>query len=297
MDDIFEMHLKGDSGEEILEGIASDFPYTNSRAFLDKYDVFWHWHRAVELFFVESGGLEYETPGGRSSFPAGSGGLINTGVLHMSRPQKGAGHTVQLLHIFDASLLSGQPDGRIAEHYFSPILCAPQIEVIPLCPGNPAHSDILERLRASFALSEREFGYEIKLREALSGIWLDLLGLLPPGLERGVRAGEKVKQMMAYVHKHYQEQIKVSDLAAAGFVSQRECYRSFQRFLHTTPVDYVKQYRLQIACRMLADGSDSITQISHACGFGSSSFFGKVFLASLGMTPTAYRRKWQDRAK
>ena len=93
------------------------------------------------------------------------------------------------------------------------------------------------------------------------------------------------------------ENIQVSDIAAAGYVSERECYRAFQSFLHTSPGEYVKGYRLRAACRMLIDGSGTITQISQSCGFGSASFFGKTFRAGLGMTPSAYRRKWQDTAK
>lgn len=55
------------SREESLPGFSSDFPYIASRAELDKYPgqfVPWHWHQAVELFFIESGSLEYYTPVG-----------------------------------------------------------------------------------------------------------------------------------------------------------------------------------------------------------------------------------------
>lgn len=296
MKDIFEMRLQENS-EELLEGFAADFPYVSSRALLDQYTVFWHWHRAVELFYVACGSLEYHTPMGRTAFPAGSGGLVNTGVLHTTRPQGGAGPTVQKLHLFDASLLAGQTEGRIYQKYFAPILAAPQIELLPLYPHNPAHRHTLDKLKASFRLPQDAPGYEIRLREALTAIWLDFLELTPPGREQGGRSSENIKRMMLYVHEHYSENIQVSDIAAAGYVSERECYRAFQSFLHTSPGEYVKGYRLRAACRMLIDGSGTITQISQSCGFGSASFFGKTFRAGLGMTPSAYRRKWQDTAK
>ncbi|MZX02391.1 AraC family transcriptional regulator, partial [Escherichia coli] len=69
------------SREESLPGFSSDFPYIASRAELDKYPgqfVPWHWHQAVELFFIESGSLEYYTPGGTVFFPSGSGGMVNS---------------------------------------------------------------------------------------------------------------------------------------------------------------------------------------------------------------------------
>jgi AraC-like DNA-binding protein len=45
---------------------------------------------------------------------------------------------------------------------------------------------------------------------------------------------------------------------------------------------------------MLSKGRESITSISHACGLGSSSYFGKVFREHVGCTPIEYRKKWQD---
>ncbi len=99
------------SKEELLPDFANDFPYIASRAELDKYIehyVPWHWHKAVELFYMESGSLEYYTPKGKRLFPAGSGGMVNSNILHMTRPIAQTEKNIQLLHIFDASLLAGE---------------------------------------------------------------------------------------------------------------------------------------------------------------------------------------------
>ena len=180
MDNILEMRRKENSGEEILAGYTPEFPYVSSRTFVSRYDVLWHWHKSVELFYIEEGTLEYETPQGRVICPAGTGGLVNAGVLHTTRPQES--HTVQLLHIFNPVLLSGQREGLIYQKYFSPILSAPQIELLPITRD---HVDTLEKLRASFRIPPCAPAYELQLRESLTSIWLDLLPLLPSGLEPG----------------------------------------------------------------------------------------------------------------
>jgi len=194
-------------------------------------------------------------------------------------------------------LIAGEQGGRIEQKYVTPIVTAPQIEILGLYPGDPEQAGILDAIRGSFSLSEHGFGYEIELREVLSGIWVRLLAMARPMLEEKEdhgRTNDKIKSMMAYVHEHYAEKISVAKLAAAGFSSQRECFRAFRDCLHMTPVDYMRSYRLQMACRLLAEGRESITAISHACGLGSSSYFGKVFREDLGCTPLEYRRKWQD---
>lgn len=292
MKDIYAIQLNPGSGQENLPDFYADFPYLNSRAFLNHYHVLWHWHNAVELFYVEKGSLEYETPSGKKVFPTGSGGLINSGIIHTSNPLENP--TVQRLHIFEVSLLAGFPGSLLEKKYIAPLINNFQLEIIPLYPDTLEHVPVLEKLKASFALSQNDFGYEIKLREALSSIWLDLLTVLPPKSEQKQYSCERIKKMMTYIQRHFAEPIRIADIAAAGLVSERECFRVFKKFLQMSPTEYLRDYRLNTACRMLLEGKQTITQISLACGFSGSSFFGKVFLARFKMTPTAYREKWRD---
>lgn len=288
------------SKEEMLPGFTSEFPYIASRSEIDRFIgryVPWHWHKAVELFYMESGCLEYETPGGRILFPAGSGGMVNSNVLHMTRAMSQTENNSQILHIFDVSLLAGEQGSRIERNYITPFITAPQIEIIPLFSGNAEEDEILKLILGAFCIDNNEFGYEIKLRETLSEIWLRLFALSRPMLgqrEEHSKRNDKIKLMLVYIHEHYPEKISISELAAAAYLSERECFRVFRDCLHTTPVEYIKSYRLQAACQMLARGQEPVTAISHACGLGSSSYFGKVFREYAHCTPSEYRRKWQD---
>lgn len=290
------------SQEEKMEGVEDDFPYTALYVELDKYTdrfVPWHWHKTVELFYMESGQLEYYTPQHKIVFPKGSGGLINSNVLHATKNKQGREKNIQLIHMFDLSLIAGVKGGRIEKKYIQPVRQAPQIEIIPLFADNPGEAEILRRIRQTFELSEEKtgIGYEIKLREELSRIWMFLFERIMPRLEQEGQYDEgndEIKTMMIYVHEHYGEKIRIRDLAEAACISERECFRVFQKYLHTTPYSYIESYRIQEACRMLEEGRDSVTWIGQACGLGSSSHFGKVFREYTKNTPTQYRKKWQD---
>ncbi|MCD8321231.1 MAG: AraC family transcriptional regulator [Akkermansia muciniphila] len=288
------------SREESLLGFTSDFPYLASRAELDKYpgrSVPWHWHQAVELFFIESGSLEYYTPKGKIYFPSGSGGMVNSNVLHRTKVTGPYGKNVQLLHIFDVSLLDGGKESRIGQKYIVPVVSDSEVELISFSSANSREEKILELIRGSFQLSEREFGYEMKLRNALSEIWMMIVAQFPFSHKRKEcnKRDDKIKQMMAYVHEHYSGKIAVQELAAAAFLSEGECFRTFRDCLKMTPVEYIRSYRLQIACRMLADVGIPITDVGYSCGLGSSSYFGKVFREHFYCTPSEYRKKWRNR--
>lgn len=304
---IDRIELKPDTKEELLPSFSYDFPYIASRVELDKspeYYIPWHWHNTLELFYMESGTLEYCTPGVIQVFSAGSGGLVNSNVLHMTRSQPGIVKNVQFIHLFDPVFIAGEKGNKIDMKYVMPLTSASQIEMIALHPDTPEQKEILDLLKTSFTLSDKEYGYELKIRQMLSEIWLKIFELSKDQIQKKSahnKSSDQIKMMMVYIHEHYAEQISVKELANAAYLSVRGCYRVFQECLHMTPTEYIRSYRLQMACQMLVDGNGKLTEISQACGLGSSSYFGKVFKEIIGCTPQEYRRRqtkygcpWQD---
>ena len=300
MKNIQSIELNDSNKEELLPDFSVDFPYIATCAELDKYlepIVPWHWHRTVELFYMKSGSLEYATSKGKWTFPAGSGGFVNSNVLHSTSFQTSTDSNIQLLHLFDPDLLSGEHGSRMESKYILPLTTAPGVEVIPLYPDEPAQAVILEEIKQAFELSEQEWGYEFKLRDALSRIWLKLFEMARPAMEQGDAnkdSDDKIKMLMVYIHEHYGEPISVEQLAQTAHISKRTCFRLFQETLHMTPVEYIRSYRLQKACQMLAKSKESVTKIAYCCGLGSSSYFGKTFREEFGSSPMEYRKHWHD---
>lgn len=300
MQSIAGIELKEGSLEERLPGFAADFPYIASCVEFEKLresGAPWHWHRAVEVFYMESGSLEYTTPNGKWIFPAGSGGFTNSNVLHTSRVLSSGERNVSLIHLFDPSLIAGEHGSRMERKYVMPLISAPGIELIALYPEDPEQARILEWIRHAFELSEEEWGYEFRLREELTQIWMAVASL-SRNAERtgkGGHSNDSVKQMMRYIQEHYSQSISIGELAEQAYISRRSCFRLFQENLHMTPVEYIRAFRLQMACRMLANGKEPVTEIAGRCGLGSSSYFGKIFREEFGCTPLEYRRRWHDR--
>ena len=289
--------------EELLPGFSSDFPYIATCAELDTYlepTVPWHWHRTVELFYIKSGTLEYMTPRGKWTFPAGSGGMVNSNVLHSTDFHTSKDSNIQLLHLFDPVLLAGEHGSRMEAKYILPLTTSPGVELIPLYPDDPVQAEILKEIRNAFGLSEQEWGYEFQIREALTQIWLKLFELARPSMTHNVAgkaSDDRIKMLMVYVHEHYQEPITMEQLAQNIHISKRACFRLFQENLHMTPVEYIRSYRLQKACQLLAKTKDPISKIAGNCGLGSSSYFGKIFREEYGCTPMEYRKHWRNRDK
>ncbi len=300
MKEICRIQFHTGSKEEDLPGFTAEFPYISTRALIDECIgrcVPWHWHKAVEIFYMESGTLTYRTPNGMWTFPKKSGGMLNSNVLHATKAVQSQEETIQVLHIFDPSFLAGEQGGRIERKYILPLMADSQVEMLAFFPDREEDAEILNRIQEALHLKETEFGYEIKLREALTQVWLLLLKRLDFQPKQKVayhKSNDKIKEMMIYIHEHYGRKITVGELASSVFLSERESFRVFQNCLHMTPAEYIKNYRLHMASRMLADGEASITEIGQACGLGSSSYFGKLFREYAKCTPLEYRNQSQS---
>ncbi|MBE6979145.1 MAG: helix-turn-helix domain-containing protein [Ruminococcaceae bacterium] len=287
------VEFKPGSREELLPDFEESFPHMITKAaFREGTSAPWHWHKSVELFYIESGTLEYVTPSVSHIFQTGSGGMINSNVLHMTN-----GHNVRVndghfLHLFDPVLIAGGQGSRIEKKYVMPLLTASQVEMIVLEPAIPEQGRILEKLRHSFQLSPEETGYELRMRSALSEIWLDMLLLSEHRLKQGEgcsNASERIKLMMVYLHEHYGQKLNVRQIAQAAAVSESTCFELFRSYLRTTPIEYLNSYRLRVACRLLTQTEESVTEISARCGMNNS-YFCQMFRESTGFTPLEYRK-------
>ncbi|WP_073948821.1 GlxA family transcriptional regulator [Streptomyces kebangsaanensis] len=80
-------------------------------------------------------------------------------------------------------------------------------------------------------------------------------------------------------------------MARAAAVSTRHLTRLFHTELGTTPARWVERVRLDRARQLLLDGH-SVTSAARHSGFGSDETLRRVFVRHLGVTPTAYRRRF-----
>ena len=73
--------------------------------------------------------------------------------------------------------------------------------------------------------------------------------------------------------------------------TQEHLSRCFQKYLQTTPTDYINHLKLNYAANLLAHTDMKILDISLECGFYSLSYFYKIFKECYGITAAQYRRQ------
>ncbi|MCA1031011.1 helix-turn-helix domain-containing protein [Bacillus timonensis] len=104
-------------------------------------------------------------------------------------------------------------------------------------------------------------------------------------------ATEGISEMViAYIQQNYQMDIKMEDLARDLHFHSDYITRCVQKTLGISPIQYLQQYRMSQAKRLLASTNDKVMTISKNIGILDHTYFSKLFKKMEGMTPSEYRQ-------
>lgn len=105
-----------------------------------------------------------------------------------------------------------------------------------------------------------------------------------------------VARAVAWIKAHYDEVIRIEELAAAVGLSTSSLNRHFRSATSMSPLQYHKKIRLQQArARLLADPVD-VAGVAHAVGYTSASQFSREYRRLFGAPPGRDAGRLQDAA-
>ena len=82
----------------------------------------------------------------------------------------------------------------------------------------------------------------------------------------------------------------VSVLQEKMRMGNKQLYRKLKALTGQTPVEYIRDMRMQKAAKLLKAGKFSVSEVMYTVGFSNSSYFSKCFSKAFGMTPTEFMR-------
>lgn len=110
---------------------------------------------------------------------------------------------------------------------------------------------------------------------------------------RPTRHSDLCKEILTHIRQHYMEKLTVSDVAAAVGISPTYFSTFFVQHFFQHFSEYLRCYRIEQACALLASTSMTVTDVALATGFSSGSHFIRQFRAEKGLTPFAYRKTYE----
>lgn len=285
------------SGEEVQKHGTSEFPIAFYEENLSSYSIPWHWHEDFEIIWVISGSIKVSVNSTEHILNKNQGIFINAGFLHSIHATNDGEYVLRSI-VFHPRLI-GSIDSIYWQNYIEPIIQNKNLPYILLDPFINWQDKILAySISVWNRLYNTENGFEIYVRNELSQLILIVLTNhsiceAKPSI-RNLRNADRIKTMLQYIQMHFSETITISTLASVALISESEVLRCFHRTIHSTPNQYLKQYRIQKACQMLIDTDMTSIDIAFQCGFQSSSYFTKTFREQIGCTPLEYRKRDQQ---
>ena len=85
-------------------------------------------------------------------------------------------------------------------------------------------------------------------------------------------------------------EFKLTGFAAAMQISERQAQRKLKSLTNSTPSEYLRNYRLQMALTYLGQGY-AIGEVATMVGFASQSYFASCFKIRYGVTPSEFQQK------
>lgn len=236
-----------------------------------------HWHRSVEITLIENGECILQVGNNRMVIKDDFT-CVNSGVLHSIVGK----HIQDDVHVIIVVL----------SYDFIRMYC-PDIEnIIFDLTLKENHSDLKElyyRLENLY-LNQDQYTY-LKINACL----LEILHLLlsqyqRPKFQNYKKNFEQTKEILSYIHEHYQEDLTLESTAKYFHMSKEHFSRQFHHCVGKTYLNYLMSYRLYHAYNDVVNSDKTIQDIARIHGFLNTKSFIRVFTKEYKQTPLQYRK-------
>ncbi|WP_081667047.1 helix-turn-helix domain-containing protein [Paenibacillus pinihumi] len=103
-------------------------------------------------------------------------------------------------------------------------------------------------------------------------------------------------RMKAYIEEHATSSMRIEDLAEHVQLSVSRASHLFKEHVGKTIIEYALEIRLSVAEERMKYSSMTLEQIAETCGFGSYSYFFRIFRRKHGISPAEFRRSYTSGA-
>jgi AraC-like DNA-binding protein len=99
-----------------------------------------------------------------------------------------------------------------------------------------------------------------------------------------------VGRALALMHERPAAPWTIDDLGSQVGLSRSALHERFVALVGQPPVQYLTNWRMQLAARKLLEGRSSVATVAGDVGYDSEAAFARAFKRLVGMPPAAWRR-------
>lgn len=282
-----------------------------------------HWHDEVELLYFSNGDFRLEI--NMESFPIQTECFyfINPGELHGIITESADSHWEDAV-VFSPDILGFDSCDDAQIHLIKPIRNGKLLFPRCITPDHPAFIPI----RNTFLDIMHAFGQIVNdpdtasntakntglcLQPSDSSLVTDDLtsqlyikssllyllatlsshGLFMPTGKNFNKRVESIKTTLTYIKENYQDKIYIADLAGQVNLNEQYFCRLFKKAIGSSPIEYLNEYRIKQAKRLLEETDLPVMEVCLECGYNNLGNFLREFRKYTETTPLQYRKHFE----
>ena len=276
--------------EAIAPSFGHSFTYQKFNENNENKNNGWHYHPELELVYINGGSGKRQIGSHVSYFRNGDLILIGSNLPHCGFTDKLTGNKSETLVQMKADFLGSDffniPEMKNIQNLFE------------VAKGGIAFSG-MTKVKVGEKMEILE--YQTDFQRLLS--ILNILNILATSdeikvlngegfsIETEVKDNDRINIVFNHVKTNFKEDISLDEIADMVSMTVPSFCRYFKKITNKTFTQFVNEYRLVHASKLLAEQPMSITQVCYESGFNNFSHFNKSFKAFTGQNPSEYRNQ------
>lgn len=251
-----------------------------------------HWHNDMEIIYIKKGTGTITVDLVPHKVSNGDIVVVPPGQLHSIEQFADASMEYENI-IFQLSMLMSPQGDVCSEEFFQPMIHG---KLLPdtLYKPNSSHYPALSGCLDTIDDICRDFapGYQLAIKGQLFSFFYELTKSLHHTMpHKNNKSLDRLKGLLKHVETNYPEKITVADAARICGFSQSHFMKFFKSSMGISFIDYLNDYRITMAARLLTSSSDTVVNIASETGFENLSYFNRVFKRKYQCTPTEFRKE------
>ena len=276
--------------EAIAPSFGHSFTYQKFNENNENKNNGWHYHPELELVYVNGGSGKRQIGSHVSYFRNGDLILIGSNLPHCGFTDKLTGNKSETLIQMKADFLGND--------FFN----------IPEMKNIQKLFEVAKGGIAFFGKTKTKVGEKMEILEYQTDFQrlLSILNILNQlaiseeikvlngegfSMETEVKDNDRINIVFNHVKANFKEDIGLDEIADMVSMTVPSFCRYFKKITNKTFTQFVNEYRLVHASKLLAEQPISITQVCYDSGFNNFSHFNKSFKAFTGQNPSEYRNQ------
>lgn len=269
------------------------FPYNTYPCSIpvDFNEVPLHWHNEMEIIYIKKGAGLVDLDFNRYTVSSGDIVVVVPGQMHGIYRMDN--HSMEYENIiFSIDMLISKSSDSLYDEFFVPFLSGAMNFEHIITAKHPQYTAIRDCLDHCDRLCiDWPYGYKLAIKSCLYEFLFLLCNTSSSSSPRPITKNiDRIKTIIKYIETNYQSPISIDTIASVCGFSSSHFMKFFKNTMGTSFVDYLNDYRLSMASRMLISSDATILVVAADCGYENLSYFNRLFKKKYGMTPSAYRR-------